>query len=86
MVLDLEYIRKELLEMRKLLETVPLLFNEQGEATNKKISEHQDQITDALERIQKGGYGTCTECGYPIEDGRLDINPTAQICATCQSS
>jgi hypothetical protein len=84
MVLDMEHFRKELLEMRKLLESVPLLFNEQGEATNEKISEHQAQIADALERIQKGGYGICTECGCPIEEGRLELNPEAQGCAKCQ--
>jgi DnaK suppressor protein len=38
------------------------------------------EVTDALERIQKGTYGTCAECGKEIPLARLMANPTAATC------
>lgn len=37
----------------------------------------------ALERIDKGTYGTCVECGQEIPEGRLDIMPEAPYCVRC---
>jgi RNA polymerase-binding protein DksA len=42
-----------------------------------------DRINQALERMEKGNYGICVECGNLIEIERLKIEPTAQICMTC---
>ncbi|HOD97057.1 MAG TPA: TraR/DksA C4-type zinc finger protein [Candidatus Paceibacterota bacterium] len=40
-------------------------------------------INEALERIKKGTYGICEECGGLIEIARLKIEPAAKICAKC---
>ena len=40
----------------------------------------QKEIKAALERIQKGTYGTCSVGGEPIEAARLDANPSAATC------
>ena len=37
----------------------------------------------ALERIDKGTYGTCVECGQEIPTGRLEIMPEAPYCVRC---
>jgi DnaK suppressor protein len=42
-----------------------------------------DRINQALERIEKGTYGICQECGNLIEIERLRIEPAAQICMQC---
>lgn len=42
------------------------------------------QIDQALIRIAENKYGTCLACHDPIEPRRLDINPEADFCATCQ--
>lgn len=42
-----------------------------------------DRINQALERMEKGNYGICVECGDLIEIERLKIEPTAQICISC---
>lgn len=34
----------------------------------------------ALERIEQGTYGVCTQCGNPISEERLEVIPTAQYC------
>ncbi|TYO91235.1 TraR/DksA family transcriptional regulator [Oceanicella actignis] len=40
-------------------------------------------IKAALERLDKGEYGWCAECGERIEDRRLELVPYAVKCAAC---
>ena len=42
------------------------------------------QVETALERIEKGTYGTCEECEKPIDVNRLDFLPFATTCLSCQ--
>ncbi|MHB8468546.1 MAG: TraR/DksA family transcriptional regulator [Gaiellaceae bacterium] len=42
------------------------------------------QIDAALERIAAGTYGTCTKCGRPIAEPRLEATPWAPLCIDCQ--
>jgi RNA polymerase-binding transcription factor len=42
-------------------------------------------VSDALERIEHGTYGTCADCGSPIPEGRLDARPEAARCVKCQA-
>jgi len=37
----------------------------------------------ALERIDKGEYGYCVECGEQISEGRLEARPEAALCINC---
>lgn len=39
------------------------------------------KIDEALQRIQSGEYGWCTETGEPIGIPRLLVRPTADVCA-----
>ena len=41
-------------------------------------------IEEALERIQKGTYGVCRDCGEPIAEARLRAIPWARVCITCK--
>jgi DnaK suppressor protein len=41
------------------------------------------EISDALERIQKRGFGLCEECHQPIPAARLDALPYARHCVAC---
>lgn len=40
-------------------------------------------VDEALERIESGGYGTCTGCGSHIADERLEALPAAALCRRC---
>lgn len=61
--------------------------------TNRQISyilsERERQmvsaIDKALERIKDGEYGICARCEEPIAERRLEVMPTALLCAPCQS-
>ena len=39
----------------------------------------------ARERMQNGGYGTCTDCGMDIAFERLKASPAATRCIDCQT-
>ncbi|HET6611989.1 MAG TPA: TraR/DksA C4-type zinc finger protein [Kofleriaceae bacterium] len=42
-------------------------------------------IDDALERIRRGEYGICENCGEAIGAGRLEAIPEATTCVACAS-
>ena len=42
------------------------------------------QIAAALERMNRGDYGVCSECGEPIAKARLLAEPNATRCIGCQ--
>jgi RNA polymerase-binding protein DksA len=41
-------------------------------------------IESALLRIARGEFGICLDCGQPIPIARLEANPTAERCISCQ--
>lgn len=53
---------------------------EKRSAVESHLEERYREIAAALERIEKGVYGTCERCGMPIEEERLGANPAARTC------
>lgn len=43
------------------------------------------KIDEAIERIEAGDYGFCTECGIGIGLERLEARPTATLCIDCKT-
>src|ERR1051326_5360864 len=41
-------------------------------------------IEEALQRIDKGTYGVCRDCGEPIAEARLNAIPWTRVCITCK--
>lgn len=41
-------------------------------------------VNKALEKIKKGTYGICDNCGKAIPAERLEIFPQANLCVDCQ--
>ncbi len=41
-------------------------------------------IEDALQRVEKGTYGICRDCGNPIADARLRAIPWTRVCIDCK--
>ena len=54
------------------------------------INEHETaelgDLEAALERLDAGTYGQCSECGVTIPPARLNAYPTAKRCIDCQIS
>jgi RNA polymerase-binding transcription factor DksA len=49
------------------------------------LQERLEKINSALERIEKGTYGICIKCGGKIEEQRLKIDPTIELCRKCST-
>lgn len=43
------------------------------------------RIAAALNRIDDGRYGVCLQCDEPINQKRLDFDPTVLLCVECAS-
>jgi RNA polymerase-binding protein DksA len=41
-------------------------------------------IEEALQRMEKGTYGICRDCGDPIAAARLEAIPWTRVCITCK--
>ncbi|MGH9341711.1 MAG: TraR/DksA family transcriptional regulator [Acidobacteriota bacterium] len=41
-------------------------------------------VTEALDRIEEGGFGECQNCGNQVEKKRLEAVPWARLCLKCQ--
>lgn len=52
-----------------------------------EISREVEEVRDidaAMRRIADRTYGSCVDCGDPIDSTRLEVYPTAKRCLTCQ--
>ncbi len=73
--IDQIYFRKKIMERRQRLEKV---MNGHQEASH--FISLMQEVDAALERLDNGTYGLCTECHDPIEGERLLANPLVQLC------
>ncbi len=48
-----------------------------------RIRQDLAKVEHALDKIQKGTYGTCDNCGKPIDPKRLEALPQANLCMDC---
>lgn len=46
----------------------------------RELQEERSLVEAALERIERGTYGICVDCGQPIERERLETIPWAERC------
>lgn len=56
---------------------------EKNKALEASLEKRLDEITEALKKIGKDGYGICQNCSSKIEELRLKAIPTAALCASC---
>lgn len=56
----------------------------EGKAANFKVNtiaaESLKQVQAALQRIDDGTYGTCIDCGRPVQEARLEAIPWTPYC------
>ena len=53
-------------------------------AIKEELNNKARQIKKALERVKKGKYGICEDCGKMIDTDRLAIFPEATKCVNCE--
>jgi DnaK suppressor protein len=55
-----------------------------GFATRELLVERVNALSAALDRLNDGEYGICSECGEAIAAARLHALPEVQTCVRCQ--
>lgn len=53
-------------------------------ATEEYIYRALERIDHALDKIKKGTYGICENCGKKISKARLKVIPSSNLCIECQ--
>ncbi len=54
-------------------------------ALERQLRGHLAEIEQALRKLEKGTYGLCDVCGQPIDPGRLEALPEANLCLNCKA-
>lgn len=59
----------------------------QNQAIAKAQAQRRDgerrRIAAALQRMAEGEYGYCSDCGEPLDEDRLNADPTLPRCLSC---
>lgn len=55
-------------------------------AMRRQVTRSIISIRKTLSRIKLGKFGVCASCGKMIDTDRLAINPTAELCITCETN
>lgn len=56
-----------------------------GLATRELLMQRVHRLSEALDRMSEGEYGTCAECGEAISAARLYAMPEGWTCVRCQN-
>jgi RNA polymerase-binding transcription factor DksA len=64
-------------------EEVEDISNRFGEEND--LKKRLDEIGQALQKIEAGGYGICKSCSKNIEEEVLDIDPESALCKLCKT-
>lgn len=54
-------------------------------ALEKRIREQLAEVEHALQKFEDGTYGSCDNCGQPIDPARLEALPQASLCLNCKT-
>lgn len=57
---------------------------ERSFGARRALIEKANQLAEAIERLGRGEYGLCQECGEPIAPARLRAVPEAAACVLCR--
>ena len=58
---------------------------EKNVSLREQVDDELQEIGAALQRLERGAYGTCQACGRPIGDERLEAMPAARFCIEDQA-
>jgi DnaK suppressor protein len=59
---------------------------ERKESIIADAEEQWEKVENAFDRILRGTYGLCSQCGDNIDVDRLKVIPAAEYCVKCQGN
>jgi len=58
--------------------------HEHSSALLQELERQEKSLELALEKIRRGTYGLCENCGTPIDPARLEAMPETTLCLQCK--
>ena len=55
-------------------------------ATERQRNARISRIRNALDRMERGEFGSCIACGNDIPEARLEADPSVNLCVACASA
>ena len=80
---DSGHFRSLLRERERMLTDYLSSLGDEHRAEANKITGLLSEIEQAVERVDKGTFGTCTVCKEEVEYDRLEVQPIREICLGC---
>lgn len=62
-----------------------VMEQEKDLALRQNLEDRLRDIEQALDRMERGTYGICENCGRPIAPERLEVLPWARLCIDCKA-
>jgi RNA polymerase-binding transcription factor len=90
-LMDGAFARKRLEEIRGELDKAITVLqgasdaDRRTEAVLAAVLKQRAAVLDALQRVEQGTYGWCTDCSAKVPEGRLQALPEAARCMHCQA-
>lgn len=57
-----------------------------NEGTKDLLKTRLRAVEEALEKIEKGTYGICENCGKPLSAEMIEIDPESRLCRECKQN
>jgi len=54
-------------------------------ALEKRVLDQMAEVEHALDKLAKGSFGRCENCGQVIDPARMEILPYAKYCVICKA-
>ena len=70
-------------EREEICETLVGISGPNFAVTCELLQARLRKIDDALDRLMSGSYGICSQCGQPINEIKLDTDPSTSLCLDC---
>ena len=82
----LSYLRRMLYEETEREDEDGYLERTSTVSRTQDLERQLQEINRALERMERGVYGLCEQCGTPINPARLEFMPETSLCVTCKAA
>lgn len=73
-------------EREEVCETLAGFSGPDSDVYRELLQARLRKVDDALDRLMSGSYGICSECGQPVNEIKLDTDPTTSLCLDCGSN
>lgn len=73
-------------EREEICETLAGIFGPDSGVYCDLLQARLRMVDDALDRLMSGSYGNCAQCGQPVNQIKLEVDPATSLCLQCSAN